>query len=41
MGLIKVMITAIVLLSILGGTIAFTRWGMEKFIDLFLKRKEK
>jgi len=41
MGLIKVMITAIILLSILGGTIWFTRWGMEKFIDIFLKRKEK
>ncbi len=40
MGLIKVMITAIVLLSILGGTLMITRWGMEKFIDIFLKRKE-
>ena len=40
MGLIKVMITAVVLLSILGGTLMITRWGMEKFIDIFLKRKE-
>jgi hypothetical protein len=41
MGLIKVMITAIIFLIIIGGTLIVTRWGMEKFIDLFLKRKEK
>jgi hypothetical protein len=40
MGLIKVMITAIIFLIIIGGTLMITRWGMEKFIDLFLKRKE-
>jgi hypothetical protein len=41
MGLIKVMITAIIFLIIIGGTLMITRWGMEKFIDIFLKRKEK
>ena len=39
MGLIKVMITAIIFLIIIGGTLMITRWGMEKFIDIFLKRK--
>jgi hypothetical protein len=41
MGLIKVMITAIVLLSILGGTLWFTRWGLEKFINFFLGKQTK
>jgi hypothetical protein len=41
MGLIKVMITAVVLLSILGGTLLITRWGLERFIDFFLQRKVK
>jgi hypothetical protein len=39
MGIVKVMMTAIVLLSILGGTLMITRWGLERFIDFFLKRK--
>lgn len=41
MGIIKVMITGIVLLTILGGTIWITRLGMEKFIDLFLGKEKK
>jgi hypothetical protein len=41
MGIVKVMMTAIVLLSILGGTLMITRWGLERFIDFFLQRKVK
>ena len=41
MGLIKVMMTAVVLLSIIGGTLMITRWGLERFIYLFLQRKVK
>jgi hypothetical protein len=33
--------TAIVLLSIIGGTLMITRWGLERFIDFFLQRKVK
>jgi hypothetical protein len=41
MGLIKVMITAIIFLIIIGGTLMITRWGMEKFIDIFLGKESK
>lgn len=41
MGMLKVIMTAIVLLSILGGTLMITRWGLEKFINFFLQRKVK
>jgi hypothetical protein len=41
MGLIKVMMTAVVLLSILGGTLMITRWGLEKFINFFLGKQTK
>jgi hypothetical protein len=39
MGVIKVMMTAIVLLAFLGGTVFITRWLLERFIEFFLKRK--
>jgi hypothetical protein len=41
MGLIKVMITSVVLLSIIGGTLMITRWGLEKFINFFLGKQTK
>jgi hypothetical protein len=41
MGIIKVMMTAIVLLAFIGGTVFITRWLLERFINFFLQRKVK
>lgn len=41
MGVMKVMMTAIILLAFIGGVVFITRWLLERFIDFFLKRKVK
>lgn len=41
MGIIKVVMTAIVLIAFIGGSVFLTRWLLQRFIEFFLKRKEK
>jgi hypothetical protein len=40
-GMVKTMITSIILFSILVVVLWVTRWTMEKFIDFCFKRKVK
>jgi len=41
MGLIKVMIGAFVMLTILVATLAVTRWGFDKFLNLVFGKETK